>query len=197
MAPGRTYTMQARARGVEQTRERIMTAAWDAFLTQRYEQVTLGGIAGRARVTQQTLINHFASKEGLFLAFVQLAATEIARLRGVVARSDITGTVAALLRQYEALGDANTRLAATADTIPVVAEIAVQARQQHQRWLEEIFADLLPTSEPARGRTVAALYAVTDVGTWKLLRRDLHHSPEETGVILHTLVRSVLGSATS
>lgn len=187
--------MRARARGVENTRASIMIAARGAFITQRYEQVTLAEVAGKAGVTQQTLINHFSNKEGLFRAFIEGAAVEIDDLRGVVEPSDVAGTVRALMRQYEALGDANVRLAAAAESIPLLAEIAAGARQLHQQWLEEIFAARLPIEVIARRRTVAALYAVTDVGTWKLLRRDLQLSPEETGVILHTLIQSVLASA--
>ena len=43
--------MRSRARGVENTRAGIMTAAREAFLTQRYEQVTLAEVARKAGVT--------------------------------------------------------------------------------------------------------------------------------------------------
>ena len=66
------------------------------------------------------------------------------------------------MRQYEALGDANVRLAAVADSIPFVAEMADMARGQHRQWFETIFAHELPTAAAARRRTVAALYAVAD-----------------------------------
>jgi AcrR family transcriptional regulator len=190
----RNYTMQARARAVEDTRNRIVTAARDAFVNQRYEQVTLAAVARHAGVTQQTLLNHFSSKEGLFLAFIDVVAVEITDLRGVVEPSDIAGTVAALMRQYEVLGDANVRLAAAAEIIPNGAEIADGARRLHAQWLEGIFADRLPMKGPAHRRAIAALYAITDVGTWKLLRRDLRHSRAETSEILQTLIRSVLDS---
>jgi len=187
--------MQARARAVEQTRARILVAARTAFLTERYDLVTLTAVAKEAGVTQQTLLNHFSSKEGLFLAFIEIAGAEINDLRGVVRPSDVTGTVQALMRQYEVLGDANVRLAAVADSIPVVADIAGMARIQHQAWLETIFADDLPAAAAPRRRALAALYATTDVGTWKLLRRDLHHSRRETSVILQSMLRSILASA--
>jgi AcrR family transcriptional regulator len=191
----RNYSMRARARSVEGTRARIIAAARSAFVTERYEQVTLTGVAREAGVTQQTLLNHFSSKEGLFLAAVEILGTEINELRGVVRPSDVIGCVQALMRQYEALGDANVRLAAVADIIPVVAQIAEVARGDHRHWLETIFADDLPAEAAPRRRTVAALYAATDVGTWKLLRRDLHHSRRETTTILQTLIRSILAAA--
>jgi len=186
--------MQARARGVEQTRARILAAARTAFLTERYDLVTLTAVAKEAGVTQQTLLNRFSSKEGLFLAFIESVGTEIDELRGVVRPSDVTGTVQALMRQYEALGDANVRLVAAADSIPVIAEMADIARGQHRLWLETIFADDLPIAAASRRRTVAALYATTDVGTWKLLRRDLHFSRRETSAILQSMLQSILGS---
>jgi len=42
------------------------------------------------------------------------------------------------------------------------------------------FAEHLPTGPAARRRTLAALYAATDVGTWRLLRLDLGHSRRVT-----------------
>jgi len=187
--------MSARARGVEQTRARIVAAARSAFVAQRYDQVTLSGVARESGVTQQTLLNHFSSKEGLFLAAVEVLGGEIRELRGEVKPADVKGCVQALMRQYEVLGDANVRLVAVADIIPVVAEIAEMARKDHRSWLESIFADILPTAPAPRRQRIAALYAVTDVGTWKLLRRDLGHSRRETTTILHSTIRSILATA--
>jgi AcrR family transcriptional regulator len=186
--------MNARARSVEQTRARIVAAARSAFVTERYEQVTLSGVAREAGVTQQTLLNHFSSKEGLFLAAVEVLGAEIGELRGEVQPSDVTGCVQALMRQYEALGDANVRLAAVVDIIPVVAEIAEMARRDHREWLTTIFGANLPTAAAPRRRTIAALYAITDVGTWKLLRRDLGHSRRESTTILQHMIRSILAT---
>jgi AcrR family transcriptional regulator len=187
--------MQARARGVEQTRARILSAARTAFLSERYDVVTLTAVAKEAGVTQQTVLNHFSSKEGLFLAFVEMVGAEIDELRGVVRPLDVAGTVQALIRQYEALGDANVRLVAVADSIPFVGEMADLARSQHRLWLEMIFADALPTEVAPRRRVIAALYATTDVGTWKLLRRDLHLSRRDTSAILQSMLRSILDVA--
>jgi hypothetical protein len=99
------------------------------------------------------------------------------------------------MRQYEALGDANVRLAAVAERIPELARAVEFGRAHHTDWLETTFADSLPDDARARRRMVAALYAVTDVGTWKLLRRDLGHSRAETAAVLRFLLRAVLGTA--
>jgi hypothetical protein len=36
---------------------------------------------------------------------------------------------------------------------------------------------------------------VTDVGTWKLLRRDLGHSRADTAAVLRALLRAALATA--
>ena len=64
----RTYTMSARADSVAETRDRIARRAMELFFDQPYEDVTLAAIAGASRVSHQTVLNHFESKEGVALA---------------------------------------------------------------------------------------------------------------------------------
>ena len=59
------YSMELRAAAAEATRERILTAAAEAFLEGWYDDVTIAAIAARAGVSGQTVINHFGSKEEL------------------------------------------------------------------------------------------------------------------------------------
>ena len=190
----RTYRMQARAAGVQRTRERILLAARDRFLELPYDEIRLGDVAADAGVTQQTLLNHFSSKEGLALALLEVLGPEIEALRGPVVARDVAGFVAGIMRQYEALGDANVRLAAVAERIPALAVGLDTARATHTAWLEQAFSAELPEESPARRRALAALYAVTDVGTWKLLRRDLGHSRADTTTVLEHLVRAALAT---
>lgn len=42
---------------------------------------------------------------------------------------------------------------------------------------------------------IEALYAATDVGTWKLLRRDHRLTQADTAAVLETLIRGVLDRA--
>ncbi|MGY1709887.1 TetR/AcrR family transcriptional regulator [Geodermatophilus sp. SYSU D00758] len=191
----RPYRMEERARAVERTRERILSAARARFTALPYDEVRLADVAASAGVTQQTLRNHFTSKEGLFLALVAALAPEIEALRGPVSPGDVPGAVAALLRQYEALGDANVRLVAAAERIPVVARGVEFGRAAHAAWLEEVFAGALPAEPRSRARAVAALYAVSDVGTWKLLRRDLGLGRSDVAAVLEVLLRAALEAA--
>jgi AcrR family transcriptional regulator len=181
-----------RARGVERTRDRILGAARRRFFELPYDEVRLGDIAAEAGVTQQTLLNHFSSKEGLLTELAQAVAPEVARLRGTVRPGDVRAAVRGLVRQYEAIGDANVRLTAAADRVPGLRAGLTYARGEHQAWLEKTFAPQLPADPLARRRALAALYAVTDVGTWKLLRRDLGRSRAETTAVLESLVRAAL-----
>lgn len=191
----RTYRMQARAATVGRTRERILSVARDRFFQLPYDDVRLAEVAASAGVSQQTLLNHFSSKEGLLLAVVQFVEPEIAAMRGPVVPGDVDAAVRGLLRQYEALGDANVRLAAVAERISELARAVEFGRAHHTAWLEETFADSLPDDRRARRRAIAALYAVTDVGTWKLLRRDLGHSRAATAEVMRLLLRAALETA--
>ena len=190
----RTYRMGARARAVEETRERVVAVAREHFTRLPYDEVRLAEVAAAAGVTQQTLLNHFSSKEGLFLAVVDVLGPEIEALRGPVVPGDAAAFARGLVRQYEALGDANVRLAAAAERIPVLTTALERGRARHTAFLEEAFGAQLPTGARERRRALAALYAVTDVGTWKLLRRDLGHSRAETTAVLEFLLRAALAA---
>ncbi|MGX5653179.1 TetR/AcrR family transcriptional regulator [Geodermatophilus nigrescens] len=190
----RSYRMRARADGLARTRERILAATRRRLLTMPYDDVRLADVAAEAGVSQQTLLNHFTSKEGLALAVAEALAPEIEALRGPVAPGDVAGFVRGLMRQYEALGDANVRLAGVAERIPALAPGMEFARGRHTALLEETFGGHLPADPRERRRALAALYAVTDVGTWKLLRRDLGHSRAETTTVLQSLIRAALAT---
>ena len=193
--PGpRSYELKDRGRQVERTRERVIRVACKALLTRSWEDVSLAAIATDADVTTQTVINHFQSKKGLLIAVVAELGAEVDRLRGSTEPGNVTAAVSSLMRQYEVLGNANVTYVRQADRDAEIAEHVEQARRGHRAWLEDVFADSLAGATD-RQHTVAALYAATDVGTWKLLRKDLRLSQTETAAVLETLMRGVLGRA--
>ena len=104
----------------------------------------------------------------------------------------VTGAVRALVGEYERMGDANFRWAATSDRLGDLASLLDEARASHQAWIVTMFGDALPTSRAARRRAVQALHAATDVYTWKLLRRDMGLSRVETEKRIADLVVGVL-----
>jgi AcrR family transcriptional regulator len=63
--------MHARAAAAQKTRERIVDAAIELFVTRWYDEVTLREVASRSGVSLQTVVNHFGSKERLLAEVVR------------------------------------------------------------------------------------------------------------------------------
>src|SRR4051812_2162673 len=180
MASTSNSRMQARADAVEATRARLIHAATEAFMEHPYDDVTIAELARQAGVSHQTLLNHFGSKDALYLAAGEVVGARVGELRAGAVPGDVASIVAALMRQYEELGDGNARAAALNERSEAVAAMLDVARAHHQDWLAEMFAAWLPASGAARRHALAALHAATDVFTWKLLRRDLALSRRAT-----------------
>jgi AcrR family transcriptional regulator len=184
--------MGTRANAVAATRERIARAALRLLSDNAYEDVTLNDIAAAAGVSHQTVLNHFESKEGAVLAAIELVKDETDQLRASLPPGDPDRAVAVLVEQYERFGDLNVRWAMSAERLGRLAVVLDHARAAHQGWLAAMFAADLPTAPDERRRVVNALHAATDVYTWKLLRRDLRLSLQETTRTMTALVRGVL-----
>jgi AcrR family transcriptional regulator len=191
MKSTRAYTMDNRAAGAAATRERIARAAGALFLEHAYEDVTLAQIAKAAGVSHQTVLNHFESKEGVVLGVAEIFKSETLSARYDAAPGDVPAAVRALVGDYERMGDANFRWAAS-ERLDLLADLLDEARRSHQGWIVSLFGDRLPTSPAARRRAVQALHAATDVYTWKLLRRDLGLSRRETEKTITDLVVGIL-----
>jgi AcrR family transcriptional regulator len=186
--------MRARADAVEATRERIARAAVERFIAEPYDDVTIASVAADAGVSHQTLLNHFDSKEGLFTAAAELFGADITARRGGRVATDASSLVALLMHQYEHSGDGNVRLAMQDHRIPAVKDALDLARALHREWLAEVFADALPNDEAGRRRILAALYAATDVYTWKLLRRDLGLGRRAVQQVMTDMVEAILAA---
>jgi AcrR family transcriptional regulator len=185
--------MTARRETVEQTRERILQAAYDAWLAMPYDEVTLDAVARDAGTSRQTVLRHFRSKEDLALAVVdwQLPREEHARR---VEPGDTAAAVRNLLDRYETMGDANVRMLELEGRVAPIDHLLAVARDSHRTWIETTFAPFLPVRGAGRRELVMTLYAATDVTVWKLLRRDLGHSRAETETIVRNLVEGVIGT---
>jgi AcrR family transcriptional regulator len=184
--------MSARAAGAELTRERIVEAARDAFLERWYDDVTLRGIAEEAGVALQTVVNHFGTKEALFGVALDRINDEILSVRAPAEAGDLDGAVATVVDNYDRTGDFTLRLLALEDRAPVLEPALERGRRLHQEWVERVFAAALTGLRGAvRKRRVAQLVVVTDVYTWKLLRRDKGLSRDQTIVALRELVEAL------
>jgi AcrR family transcriptional regulator len=191
---GRTYSMRSRAEAVEATRARIARCALERFLSESYDDVTIAGVAKAAGVSHQTVINHFESKEGLFLAAVAIFAEEVEAQGGRATPGDTRSIVANVVDRYEETGDANVHLANLEERIAAVGQVVAQARAAYRAWLEEMLTALLPDGAAERRRAVLAVYAATDVFTWKLLRRDHGLSRADTERVMREMVEAIVAS---
>lgn len=193
----RPYRMGARATETAATRERIVRAALELWLDQPYEDVTLAAIATASGVSHQTVLNHFESKEGVAFAAADLLQVQTSAARAAAAPGDVRGAVNLLVDEYERIGEANARWAVASERLGNLASKLDEARAGHQDWLRHIFAEWLPSGSGARRRMVNALHAATDVYTWKLLRRDLRLSRDETQAVMCDLVHGVVAGGSA
>jgi AcrR family transcriptional regulator len=181
--------MSARAAAVEATRERIIDVAVQAFADRWYDEVTVRGVASDAGVALQTVRNHFATKEELFLAAIERINADIHSARGAVVPGDVAGAVSTLVDDYERTGEMNLRLLAVEPRVPAVQPAMARGRAGHQAWVERVFADALTgLTAKVHSRRIAQLVAVTDVYVWKLLRHDKGLDRDQTIAAMRELV---------
>jgi AcrR family transcriptional regulator len=192
MSGTRTYRMSVRAAAAEATRERIVDVAHAHFTERYFDEVTLRGIAADAGVALQTVRNHFSSKDELFMAAVRRIQESIDSARFSVAPGDVAAAISVLVDDYERNGDANLRLLAVEDRVPIVQPVMAEGRDGHQAWVEHVFADALAGLRgKARTRRRAQLVVATDVYAWKLLRRDKGLDVGETKKAMRELVAAL------
>lgn len=187
--------MVARAEKREETRRRILGAMKDALVTATYPSIRMADVAAAAGVSSQTVHAHFESKESLFLAACLDLGEELVAARGHVEPGDVAGIVRGLVRQYERYGDINWTMLALERESSAVAGALEIGRAGHRGWLEKTFEPVLPEAAAERRAALDGLYAATDVGTWKLLRRDLGLSRSRTREVMETLVHGVLDAS--
>jgi len=187
----RPYAMTSRAASTASTRDRIAREAAALFLVDDYDDVTLAKIAKASGVSHQTVLNHFENKEGVVGAAAELIGSETTDRRRATP-GDLDGAIAALVAEYERIGDANARWAATADRVPVLAPWIASGREHHQAWLDEVFGASLPDDPAARRDVILQLHVTTDVMSWKLLRRDLGITRAEVEHLMREQVAAIL-----
>ena len=193
MKKTRRYRQGARAVAALQTRERILDVAEALFWERDPDDITLEVIAERAGVTVQTVLRRFGSKDDLFQVALEERAGNIAAERKPAA-PDARSAVAALVASYERMGDANWRILRHEDRYPLLHQAMTRARTLHRQWLHSAFEGALPVDPVERERAVDALFTVLDFYVWKLHRRDLGRSREETEVLMLDLVGRIIGS---
>lgn len=188
----RAYAQVARAEAAAATGVRIVEAFLGRLMSQWYDEITLDAVAKDAGVTVQTLVRRFGGKEGLLTSAVQTLAARINTEREV-SGGDLSVILDKLLTDYEQTGDMVIRLLALEDRYVPMKDLVNFGRGEHRKWVSSAFAESLSNLAPEnRPAALDALIILTDVYTWKILRRDMAHSLPETAATLQLLIRSTL-----
>jgi AcrR family transcriptional regulator len=185
----RPYRMTARAQSAEATARAIIAAARALFAERPYDEVSLPVIAERAEVTVQTVLRRYGSKEELFAAAARQRSGQIRADREAARPGDITHLVA----HYERWGDEQVYLLAQETRVAAIRAITETGRRYHRDWVTRAYGPALAKLPPAtRRRKLAQLTAVTDLATWRLLRRELGLGPDQTTAAIRELVDACL-----
>src|SRR5215216_3403515 len=192
----RPYRMRARAEAAAETGRRILEAVIELHRERFWDQVSLEDIAERSGVTVQTVIRRFGSKERLIDAAAEESTRQVTHQRYQAPVGDIEGAVNNLVDHYEEWGETALRLLAQEERVAAFRSVTDAGRAFHYEWVERTFAPLLAkrTGEERR-RLLAELIAVCDVYFWKLLRRDLGLSREQTELAIRETILALEGEA--
>jgi AcrR family transcriptional regulator len=158
-------------RSAEQTRSRILDAAYKLFRRHGYSRVTMDDIADGAKLTKRTLYHHFSSKDQL-LADVLAAQHELALQAFRTFGDGLAGTAEAIVQtMFQDLavwadkpkwaGSGFTRLVIELADMP--GHPARLIARRHKAQLEQCFADLLERTGVARPKELArAIWLLTE-----------------------------------
>jgi AcrR family transcriptional regulator len=188
----RPYRMTARAAAAAATGERILDAAAEVFYATG--DLSLDAVAARAGVSVQTVIRRFGGRDGLFAAGLERESGRVRDQRDTAVVGDVDDAVRVLLDHYEEYGERVLTLLALEHRSPAAAEVVAQGRALHRSWCERVLGPALAGLDgAARARRLAQLVAVTDVLTWKLLRRDAGLPRADVELALRELLQPLMG----
>jgi AcrR family transcriptional regulator len=182
--------MGDRAAAAALTGDRILRAVLALHVERFHDQITLDAIARRARVTVQTLLRRFGSRDQLIAAAGRYAEDIVIAQRSEAPVGDIDGAVENLLDHYEQWGQSALRLLAQEERVPQLRALAVRGREAHYTWVDRTFAPFIAGRRGPDRR--AALIAMTDVFVWKVLRLDLHLTRARTAAVLKDMLHAEL-----
>ena len=193
----RPYRQGARAEAAARTAHAIAQALKEFLETEWYNDVSLERIAAAADVTVPTVLRHFGSKEGILDGVLAIMEHEITHRRTVLP-GDIDGAIAAVVSDYEVLGDMVLRILCQEDRIPAMRKVTDFGRASYRRWLRAAFAPYFDGLTPDRQEWLNdGLVICLDIYVWKLIRRDRGRSAQDVRDYMKTLVLGMIGSVES
>jgi AcrR family transcriptional regulator len=188
----RRYDNASRAAAARQTRERIMQAAVELFYEHTYDEVTFARVAQQAKVSPQTVVLHFKTKDNLVAATGKWWRPREEGLRETPS-GDPLEAAEKLVARYEVTGKAVMHVLAVEDSVAGVQPILRNGRRSHREWVEKTFGQRIAKSGALRERQILQLVVAYDIYTWSIFRRVL--GVEETVTAMGELARAVLESA--
>jgi AcrR family transcriptional regulator len=154
--------------------------------------VSLEEVATAAETTVQTVIRHFGSKDALFAAMAEWISDRVVAAREGARSGDVAGAVRGLVEHYDRWGDAVFLLLSQEDRVPAIRPVIDEGRAYHRAWVERLFGRIIDgVSGSTRERRRAQLIAITDLHTWRLLRRDMGLSRRQTETAIRELIEAV------
>lgn len=192
MKMSRTYVMTTRAEAAQRTRVRILDALVELAALRLLADISLADVALAAGVSVQTVLRRFGNRAGLIdAAFLHaFAAVQTERQTPV---GDVPRAIAVLVEHYEERGDGVVLLLAQEASDAQVRFITENGRRFHRVWVQTAFEPYLPDLDAPRVALLDLLVVVTDVYTWKLLRRDRGLDRTTTQQRMHQLVAALIG----
>lgn len=189
----RNYSMDKRSQLAKKTEQRILQALVDLFLEESLRDITLEKIAERSGITVRTILRKFGSKEGLFMATMELDILGIESIKEKTRVGDIDHIVECMLEEYETTGKAGIRLLALEHEMAMAAEFLNKGRMFHSKWVERVFAPYLPSDDKKkRHAMIGALYVETDINGWRLLRLDMGYTLAQTRDIMIKKIKGTI-----
>ncbi|MFD2203353.1 TetR/AcrR family transcriptional regulator [Shivajiella indica] len=189
----RTYRMTARAKKASENEINIMKAAVELWVDFSIQDITLEKVAEKSGVTVRTILRKFGSKEGLIEACVENDTASRRNSRDLAVTGEYKNALDILLQDYEKLGDASFRTLAVEKELPIARKILNRGRKSHREWCARIFSTDLPeVNAPDYEHKLLTFITATEFYLWKLLRRDLGKSYEETFEVFKSLVEGLI-----
>lgn len=182
----------------ENTKNKIIEsfgALWNRY---SLKEITLDMVATEAGVTTKTILRKFESKEGLVSGSLVYMSKKIESERTSTKGDRVDDILKALLSNYEKMGDAAIRTINLESELEIARQIGAKGRALHRDWCARMFKKYLPNEESEDYEIqLISLIAATEIYLWKLMRKDLKLSKEQTFTIFKNLVEGIIIQSTS
>lgn len=199
----RAYNLGQRVKSMEQTRRRILDAAWVLTEAAGFELVSIDEIAERAGVGRATIFRQFGSKAGVHEAALwhRMAQVDLDRVDAAHELPDPVDALAAVLRanceMFDQIGEALTRCLEVARTDTEMRHLIelsylgrrVDSMTRLARRLDDAGA-LAPGW--TRPRVVDALVVLTSIESYRSLTQHRARSTDRAAETLFAMASAFL-----